>query len=315
MREIFKKIENNYSLTQQDVLELLRIDVNSEIFLTLLDISNQLSIKKYNKNYLFTQIGINSSPCFGKCNFCNFSENGFNIENSFLKTLTQIKENVKNIVSNDIDAIFLMTTANFDKEQFLNIGKEVKLLLPNHIGLVANIGDFNLEYAKKMKEVGFNAVYHVCRLREGVDTNINKEIRLATIDAIKAVNLDLYYCIEPIGVEHTYEEILEEMMRAKKYLVDVMAVMRRVNLPNTIYSNTKEISDLELLKIAAVTRIFVDPKISMCIHEPITRFYEVGVNQLYAEYGTNPRDNNNETSECRGFNIDEIKEMFKYKSK
>lgn len=35
---------------------------------------------------------------------------------------------------------------------------------------MANIGDFGLDTALKLKEVGFTGVYHINRLREGEDT-------------------------------------------------------------------------------------------------------------------------------------------------
>ena len=43
--------------------------------------------------------------------------------------------------------------------------------------MVANIGDFGLDTALKLKEVGFTGVYHINRLREGEDTMAKTEDR------------------------------------------------------------------------------------------------------------------------------------------
>ena len=69
--------------------------------------------------------------------------------------------------------------------------------------------------AVQLKEAGFDGAYHIVRLREGTDTQIPREKRIATLDAITKAGLDLYYCVEPIGPEHTYEELVDEMLRAR----------------------------------------------------------------------------------------------------
>ena len=213
------------------------------------------------------------------------------------------------IAEEEIEALFLMTTADYDQDQFLSIGKAVKAVLPDSVQLVANTSDFDLEYAKKLKQTGFTGAYHIVRLREGTDTEIPKETRIHTLNAIKAAGLDLYYCVEPIGAEHTYDEIADEMIRARDYNVDVMAIMGRVGVQGTQYENTQPLSELELTKIAAVTRIVTNPQKSMCIHEPQTMPLLAGVNQFYAEFGGNPRDTESSTENHRGFGISEIKRL------
>ena len=47
----------------------------------------------------------------------------------------------------------------------------------------------------------------------------------------------------------------------------------------------------------------------MNVHEPLTIAMLGGVNQLYAEIGVNPRDNNRQTEKGRGFSVDEVTAM------
>lgn len=93
---------------------------------------------------------------------------------------------------------------------------------------VANVGDFDAEYAVRLKRTGFTGAYHICRLGEGKDTKLSPAQRIRTLDAVKKAGMELYYCVEPIGPEHTPEEIVEEIFRPKEYPVEVMAVMKRV---------------------------------------------------------------------------------------
>jgi len=311
---ILSGINKDSVFTKQDTIELLRIGNTSEDFYKLLAIANKLTRTQYNnKAYVFAQIGMNSAPCSGNCKFCSLAHDRFLVDTQFEKDEKQIVSEAKAIAGengkNNIEALFLMTTADYDREKFLSIGQAVRNNISQKVHLVANVGDFDNGYAQRLKSVGFTGVYHVVRLREGVDTGIKKEARIATLDAIKSAGLDLYYCVEPIGPEHSYDEIADEIIRARTYNVNVMAVMGRVNVPGSSFDCTKALSELELTKIAAVTRIVVNPKKSMCIHEPKKMPLLAGVNQLYAEYGSNPRDKNSQTNTGRGFDIKSVKDM------
>lgn len=79
----------------------------------------------------------------------------------------------------------------------------------------------------------FTGVYHICRLREGRDTDIQPESREATLAAALKAGLEIYYCIEPVGPEHDYAELTREIMRARTLDVKYMAAMRRVPVPGT----------------------------------------------------------------------------------
>ncbi|MEG2002894.1 MAG: radical SAM protein, partial [Clostridia bacterium] len=207
--------------------------------------------------------------------------------------------------------LFLMTTADFSIERFLNFAKKVKSYIPSKVNLVANIGDFDDDTAKKLKDIGFYGFYHICRLREGIDTDIPLQRRLDTINSGLKHGLELIYCIEPIGVEHTYSEIADEMIRAREFGVKIMAVMGRTSVPHTHFENSTEIDDLELSKICAVTRLVTNPSRSMNVHEPKFTPLLAGINQLYAEIGINPRDTKLETEKNRGFSIENVKNMLK----
>jgi biotin synthase len=194
-----------------------------------------------------------------------------------------------------------MTTADYPLDMFLEMAGVTRALLPEAIQLVANIGDFSEAQALALKAVGCTGVYHICRLREGRDTDIPPESREATLAAALKAGLEIYYCIEPVGPEHDYTELTREIMRARTLDVKYMAAMRRVPVPGTPLADKGQISALELTKIAAVVNLAVRPSVSMNVHEPMQMPLLAGVNQVYAESGANPRDTKSQTELGRGF--------------
>ena len=163
--------------------------------------------------------------------------------------------------------------------------------------------------ARTLKSVGFTGVYHINRLREGQDTSVNTEQKEQSIPAAQSEDLEIYYCIEPIGPEHNYEELLVEIKRARDLKISVTAVMRRTPVAGTPLAEEGQITAMELTKMAAVTNIVVNPLRSMNVHEPSQMSLLAGVNQLYAELGANPRDNKSKTEKSRGFTPKKAWEM------
>lgn len=310
LKEIFSKADADEDLTKEDALELLSINNQSEDFYALIQKANELSRKEYGqRGYVFAQIGMNSAPCTGNCKFCSLGRDNFVAEEKSEKTIEEILQQAKWTVEENADALFLMTTADYSIEKFLETAREVKKLLPDEMMFIANIGDFNEDTAVRLKEAGFTGVYHIVRMNEGIDTDLPVEKRIATLDAIKKAGLELIYCVEPIGPEHTYSQIADEMLRARDYEVNVMACMKRVGVPGTPLFEKGEITDLELTKIAACARLVTRPKMSMNVHEPKEMALLAGVNQLYAEVGMNPRDVSVETGDGRGFSIKNVRDM------
>ena len=68
------------------------------------------------------------------------------------------------------NAVFVMSTADYPFEKFIDISREIRKSLRPETILVANVGDFTKEQAKKLKDTGFSGIYHAVRLREGRDT-------------------------------------------------------------------------------------------------------------------------------------------------
>lgn len=305
MNRLLKKAQSGAELTRQDALALLSIETGSQAYYMLLGIANAEARARFEgRGTILAQIGVEASPCPGNCAFCSLAESVFPKEKGFVLPVETALEITDLLVKQGADELFLMTTANYTNAEFLDYAAKVYRHLPQGMRFVANVGDFDLDYAKQLKKVGFTGVYHVCRLREGVDNDLTLEQRIQTIEAACEAGLERYYCVEPIGPEHTYEEMVDEMLRARKYGADVAAVMKRTCVPGTQLHDRGEISSAELAKICAVAELFIKPRRAMGVHEPDLLCLMAGANQIYAEVSVNPRDLSLSTETSRGASIE-----------
>ncbi|MDR3088772.1 MAG: hypothetical protein LBU39_03030 [Desulfobulbaceae bacterium] len=309
--EILTGIEQGQvDFSADEIVALLHIENYSAAFYRLLHLADRRSRRQFgSRGYVFAQIGVNAEKCSKNCAFCSMGANHYAIDDSWRKNSSEILRELDGLLAQGIDDFFLMTTADYPVDEFLRIAEQARKKLPLTNRFVANIGDFDRATAQRLKAVGFTGAYHINRLREGVDTGIEPRQREETIGHIQDVGLELYYCIEPVGPEHDYEELAEEIIRASRLHIEVMAAMRRIPVPGTPLFAKGKISAAELTKIVAVTNLVARPSRAMNVHEPIQMALLAGVNQLYAEAGANPRDVKSKTEEGRGFTPEKAWEM------
>lgn len=308
--EIIQKATGGSRLERQEALELLKIPVGSKDYYSLLWAANQYSRQTFsNQGIIFAQIGIDSQGCGINCKFCSLAKTAQCGKTPVIKTIDETVSLAKELSACGIQDLFLMTTAEFSQQEFLAYGEAVRAVIPKEMRLVANTADFDVSYANQLKSAGFTGAYHIHRLREGVDTNASPKVRIRTMDAVRTAGMELYYCVEPIGPEHTAEELVDEMLRIREYPVGVMAVMKRIAVPDTPLYEKGEISAAELAKICAVTTLVSRPPRAMCVHEPDELCLMAGANQIYAECGVNPRDTEKETLNGRGFSVADAQEL------
>ncbi len=309
MKEIFRKIEENLILNRDDAFKLLNAEIFGNDYYRILNYANAYARKTFkNKGVIFAQIGIDAAPCSVNCQFCQLAADNFDNEHKSM-SIQEILDQALSVIKAGANEIFIMTTAEYDKDLFLKIGEKLRKSIPKNINMVANTSDFDPDYAKKLRNVGFTGAYHICRLGEGFVTKAKSEDRINTLNAIKQAGLELYYCVEPIGPEHGNEEIIEEIFRAKDYGVNVMAVMRRICFDNSPMTAQGEITAPKMALICAVSVLCVRPNRAMGVHEPEIISLISGANQIYAENGSNPRDISEKTENNRGFSVEKAKKM------
>ena len=146
---------------------------------------------------------------------------------------------------------------------------------------------------------------------EGKDTTISPETRINTITNARKANLLIGTCVEPIGPEHTIDEIAEKIMLARELQPVFSGAMRRILLPGTKFAAYGMLTEYHLAYIVAVVRLAMGTKlIGNCTHEPNILGAISGANLFWAETGINLRDTKIETATERGQNIATCKHLF-----
>lgn len=309
---ILADFEAGKVLDKEELCALLAVPVGGRAYYQLLYTANRYARQVFNgQGLIFGQIGLDVQPCRINCRFCSLAADTMQGKTVLVRTVEEVVRRAEELASAGARDVFLMTTAEFSQERFLEYGQAVRAVLPQDVRLVANVGDFDAAYGLRLREAGFTGVYHICRLGEGVDTGATPETRIRTMDAVKAAGLELYYCVEPIGPEHTNEQLADEMIRPREYPVGVMAVMKRTAVPGTPLAQRGEISASRLAQICAAATLAMRPARAMCVHEPDELCLMAGANQLYAECGANPRDTVSETSAGRGFSVQDARAMLR----
>ena len=125
---------------------------------------------------------------------------------------------------------------------------------------------------------------------------------------IGEVGLDLHYCCEPIGPEHSNEEIVEQMFVGVERGCVEHAAMRRVYveaLPLSVYGQITELRLAQVVAVVALASVSNPALRQIAVHEPNKIGLTSGANTVYAESGANPRDVDKDTEQARGCTVDD----------
>ncbi len=109
----------------------------------------------------------------------------------------------------------------------------------------------------KIKETGYSGVYHALRLREGLDTTLSPKARKNSIRNFQEAGLGVGTCVEPVGPEHSNEELAEAILFTGSFNPSFSGAARRIAIPGTQMASRGMISELRLAQIVAVTRLGV----------------------------------------------------------
>jgi biotin synthase len=313
--QILEKAAENCPPTKQECCQLLSLPEQSLEAGVLMAVTDFISRRRFaNKAMLLGQIGIEIAPCPGRCKFCAFSANNPMPDNGRLSK-EQVLERARAFsAGKDLYALFLMTMHNFDFSYLLSVVSSVRQVIPLQTQIVVNMGDLEGSQADELRSAGVKGAYHVCRLHEGIDTDLHPDQRIRTIELIKRAGLNLYYCCEPIGPEHTPEELVDQMFIGIEFGCFQHNAMRRVCVPGTPLFEKGQIAERRLAQITAVIALATlgcKETQSIAVHEPNLLGLCAGANAIYAETGANPRDTVSDTKGHRGLDMNDCRKMLR----
>ncbi|MHC1601296.1 MAG: radical SAM protein, partial [Candidatus Nezhaarchaeales archaeon] len=232
--QILMKAERGEVLSVDEISSLLNVKEGSEEAYELFEISRSLADKLlHRRGRIWCAIGLDYRPCEAKCNFCSLSKWWGLVKEVYEISKSDALKLAKSFIERGAHYIVLRTTEFYSPAKLVELGLDISSIKPRDVKLVANTGEVDISWLRRMKEAGFEGLYHTIRLREGIDTGIKPEVRLRTIKAIREAGLKLYYLVEPIGPEHTHLEIAQAIDLMRKLRPSLIGAMARIPVPNT----------------------------------------------------------------------------------
>lgn len=313
--DIFEKAYAKQRITKNECIKLLSLDNASPEAAVMRGLASAIVRERTNNTgVIFAQIGLQCHPCKGNCSFCSFAEK--HTQMPIIKmTDEEIIAATKSFTNGDqLFGLWLMTMADYNLDEYLKMTQVVK---DNKIGsakLYTNIGDTSYEAFREIKAAGLDGVYHCWRLGEGKDTVFSPEQRKQTIINAKKAGLDILDALEPIGIEHTPEEMADHIFFSMEMETIQYGAMKRISVPGTPFEHTPEITNYALSKYAAAIVLTMASMKNLPwigIHEPSIHGYMSGANLITAETGVNPRDTAVDTLQNRGIDIADCRRILK----
>ena len=310
--EIVSKSLHGAVLTKEEIARLFRIPLFSSESAMILAAAREKSERASNGlAEVHAQVGLNVAPCPNNCLFCSFAARNGIFTEQFELPVAEAVDQAKIFEEDGANAIFLMGTADHPFEKFIEVSQEVRKSLRPETVLVANVGDFDREQARRLKDVGFAGIYHAVRLGEGRDTRIPVEKRLKTFRNAREVGLLLGTCVEPVGSEHTIEELVEKTIITREAQAVYSGSARRIPIPGTEMARFPIVSEARMAHILGVVRLALSDDVAgNCTHEPNVIGAAAGANLLWAEAGANPRDTEKKTENQRGMTVRDCIRIF-----
>lgn len=304
---------NGDILDRDSIIALLEIDPESKECELLGKAARELaSVICKNRAYIWAAIGIDFRPCPMNCDYCSLGEKWGIVQKEQELNRQEVIQLAKQFVKQGARWIVLRTTQFYSLDKLIALAREIKQQVPGAYELGLNAGEFDQSIAQRMVDSGLDFVYHTLRLREGIDTRFNPAERTATLEAVHQSALKLVSLIEPLGIEHTNEEIADSFLTAMKYGAVVTGCMERIPVAGTPLGQLPGISERRLAQVIAVTRLaagFHAPDI--CVHRASPLAMEWGANVTVVETGAIPRDTRCASKkEWQGFTPERAKEWF-----
>jgi len=257
------------------------------------------------------QVGLNIAPCPRNCAFCAFAEkNGVFAAPSELSAEMAVAA-AKRFEEDGANAVYVMATADYPFSRYIEMSSEIRRNLRPDSVLVANVGDFDAKQARQLKDVGYSGIYHAVRFGEGRVTSIPVEQRLLTMRNAREAGLVIGTCVEPVGPEHSVEELVEKTIITREASPCFSGAARRIPIPGTTLAVHGMVGEARMAHILAVVRLAVGVDTpGNCTHEPNVIGAAAGANLLWAESGSNPRDTEEKTAGKRGVTVQDCVKVF-----
>lgn len=306
-----KGLEGN-GLSAENVLALYEVEETSKEAAYIRWAGQELSmIAADGVAEIHAQIGLNSTVCPKNCKFCSFAACNNVRKGKYELPKEDVLEYAKLYVEEGANLILMLTTASYSFDKLVDMVGSVREVIPADMPLLVNTDDMQLDQCRQLKAAGANGAYHAVRMREGEDAEIPVEKRFETFANLREAGLTLSTCVEPVGPEHTPEELTEATMRCISTNPLSAGVGKRIGVPGTLVYDRGMLTDVANANMVAVYRLATGRDLRLNCSANTVMTAASGANLAWAEVGTNPRDTVERTEHGgRGSNIAQLRKMF-----
>lgn len=301
-----KKCLAGTPLKREEIISLLNIEIGSEDDLLLRRTAGEIAKKAAGgSGYLWCAVGMDYAPCSMNCKFCSFGEQWGLIKHSRHVSEEEILEHVRQYVKGGAAYVILRTTEFYSLDVLLDYIPKIRAAVPGDYAIVLNTGELDSITAQRVADAGVYGVYHALRFREGQDTPFDPALRISTMQSVSQTDLTLISLVEPLGPEHTNEEIADLFLNALSCGARVCGIMARFPVEGTPLGHTAMIDDEKIAHVIAVLRLSGGDSIrDLCVHPVSTEALSSGANVMVVEAGAIPRDPNFSEQEWDGMNME-----------
>ena len=313
LKSAVKKVLNDEELDLYDIISLLELPETSEEVRLIGKKAGELARELTDrKGKVWAAIGLDYVNCRMNCSFCSLGDKWNAIGEQTELSDSRVMEIVKAYAEKNADWIVLRTTEFYPLDKLLQLVTRIKKEVKGDYILPVNTGNDNTSETDKLLAAGVEMVYHAIRLREGEDTNFNPAERKEVVKHIKASGLKLSEYLEPIGPEHTNEEIARRMLALIEEGTDVAGIMPRVPVAGTPKYESGILSEKRIAQITAIFRIDSRHSIKdIVIHPRNDLAIGYGANVLVVDTGAIPRSNDIAKEEWDELGIDKAREILR----
>lgn len=282
--ELCRKAMSVGALSTSECLELLGLDESSSESDVLIDTAYG-AVRERNGNScsIGVQIGVVTGPCIADCGFCSFASSTTDAD-EYVMPSRVLRGYLEHVTAyDDVESVSLMTIHNFDFSDLMEAVDTAVGTVPKNVSVCVNTGDVTVEEARELKRAGVRRAYHSMRIDEGDDTRLNPLDRFNTILALKSAGLEVVSCVEPIGPEHSSEDVVHGYFTAREAGCTHCSAGRRIDVPGTRMHGMGEISQrrLDIMRSALLLS---------SLRDGFYGGYYGGFDMDYAEYAGSPKD-------------------------
>lgn len=295
-------------LSREEILRLLEIAPDApQSDLMRKKAREMAAILCQNQGRVWSAVGVENKACPMNCHFCSFGEKWGLIKKESEWSDEEIIRAARLSAAQHVSWFTLRTTEVYSLERLCALAKKIRAEVPGQYALVVNTGELTAEQGKELKNAGIAGVYHTLRLGEGTATCFDPAVRLATMKAVSDSGLKLYHLIEPLGPEHSNDEIVDRLLAARDCRASLGGVMARINVKGTPFGDKEPISEDRVSQIVAISRICGGSSTpDVCVVPPSKQGLLAGANVVTTEIGSIPRSEQTEHQEAwTGFGIPE----------